>query len=469
MKDQYNYIFDEELEMVLQRFNEMLKAKEAKYFDVHEFEDIIDYYTDHQNLKYAELAVMHAKKQHPNIQSIKLKEVRLFLEKGQNNEAMLILNDLEKLEKTNSEIYFLKGLVNLVIQNKETAKRLFNTSIELFQEEKDEILYQVSINLLHFGFNNDAIEYLTRAYENNPNNLLVIYELANTYELIENYGFSIQFYKKYLDLDPFAETIWNALGQSYVEINCFHKAIEAFDFAISINPMYTSPYNNKAQIYIQKGEYNKAINIYEELIPLDIDNALIYFFIGDCYKQSGNYPMALKYFRKARSIDASNPDIWYQMGLAYFEQRKYKESVKYFEKSLQYNNQNSEVWFHLAEAYKFINKYDKALSAYKNVTVLNKHHDDAWVAYALLLSNQKQHKQAIQILDNAYPYNARSGKFNFTLSMLYYINKQYGKAVKFFEKGLQYDFNAYNKLLAGNMKGFPEKRFLSLIRKYSNQ
>ncbi|NBC83624.1 MAG: tetratricopeptide repeat protein [Bacteroidetes bacterium] len=469
MEESCNYLFDDNLEYTINRFQEMIKSRTTKFFDVHEFEELIDFYTDQHNFQYADKAVYHAIQQHPEALTIKIKEARLLLEKGIPQRAMLILDKLEPLEYANHDVYFLQGLAQLLSDNFTSAKKYMEKAAETVDDEKDEVLYQIGINLSQFGFHDDALIYLHEAHRLNKHNLLIIYELATTYEFKQNYELSARYYHKYLDQDPFAETMWNSLGQVQMENKKYDEALEAFDFAISINPMYTTPLQNKAMLFMRRLNFPKAIQVLEEVLPIDQNNTMVYNQLGECYKNLNELSGALRCYKTAASIDETNADAWYGIGMVLFQQNKYKDSTRYIQKALTYDRDNADYWFSLGDAYKKLNKTEKAINAYNNVTNIDQHDDEAWYEQALLLKRQKKINEAINLLNKAYSFNNCSARINYTLSLLYYLKKHHNLAEQYFEKGLQIDSLGYHKILNDAPRIRMDQRFQNLIRKYANQ
>ena len=62
---------DDDRFTTVKRFEDMLGSNKPLYFDVEEFEDIIEFYIDNNNLNHANKAIEIALEQHPISDSIK--------------------------------------------------------------------------------------------------------------------------------------------------------------------------------------------------------------------------------------------------------------------------------------------------------------------------------------------------------------------------------------------------------------
>lgn len=471
MDEGLNHLYEDNfgLSSSLNKFKEMLRGEEPRFFDVQEFEDIIEYYTDQQNFKYADTALQYANKIHPSSSNIKLKEARLCIEKGDLNIAIGILDKIEAIEHKNADLFFLKGLAYFSLNELGEAHNNFESAIELTEdpEDKEDMLYQVALNILQLEKFDEAITYLNRAYEANNENLLVIYELANCYEAMGKFEDSARYYTIYLDKDPFSESIWNALGIAYAADNLIDKAREAFDFAIAINPMYTSPFINKANIFIKKGNNREAIKIYEELISLDRDNVQNYYLIGECYEKTNHIIMALEYYNKAVEIDETYADAWFGIGNIYAGLNQHSRCITYFEKAIEYDEENPDFWYNLGVAQLKNNQYHNALFAFERVLLIDKYDAEAWVEQAKILILQNKLNDAVSILSKAYHYNSDSASVNYQLAIVYFINKELPLSIKFLKQALHLDFGTYSDVLKDYPEMLEHSQFIETIKNYA--
>ena len=102
-EDKASYSYEDELKEAVQKFERMRKNNENYFFDVIEFENIIDYYIENNNSIKAFEAATLASEQHPNSVSIQLRKARVLLDRGRAVDALKILKKLENIEPGNHE------------------------------------------------------------------------------------------------------------------------------------------------------------------------------------------------------------------------------------------------------------------------------------------------------------------------------------------------------------------------------
>ena len=77
------------------RFEDMLENQRPAYFDAEEFELIIDYYMQNNNLRRSRQAVDLALAQHPDDVNLRIKNARQFLVENDPKKAFDLLDQIE--------------------------------------------------------------------------------------------------------------------------------------------------------------------------------------------------------------------------------------------------------------------------------------------------------------------------------------------------------------------------------------
>ena len=463
-----SYYDEEDIIGSINRYEEMLKHNTSFFFDIYEFELIIDYYLDIHNFQKAKEAVITGINQHPSSSSLKFKLAQIYVQSGKPSKGLVLLREIEHLEDCSSDFYLLKGSALNVLGKKEEAKEAFTKSIELAYVYRDDVIYNIAFSYITTRQYKQAVKYLRLALEFNPQNISVIHELALCYERTDDLANGIKFYQKYLDLDPFAENIWFSIGVLYSSLERYDKAVESFDFAIALSPDYTSAYFSKANTYVNAGKYHEAIEVYEEIIMLEFDNLQAFCFMGECYEKLGMYRKALHFYQKAMAIDESYPEAWYGMGVAHFELDETIISLRCFKEAIRLDPENSDYWYMLGEVYRKLGKIEKSVEAFNRTVELDPNDYEAWLSHADIFFKENKLKDAIKVLTKAYEYNDDISTINYQLAAYYIYNNQPDKAYKYFEQGLLINYNEHSDLYNNIPETLKNGRINQLILKYRN-
>jgi tetratricopeptide (TPR) repeat protein len=450
------------------RFEDMLTRNNSCYFDIFEFENIVDYYIDQHNFLNARAAIERGLKQHPYSTSLKYRLAQIYIQNGKPSKGLHFLREIEAMEETNCDFFLLKGSALNVLGKKDDAFIAFDRAIKLSSEAKDEVIYNIAYSYLNTRRYNLAIKYFLLAHEVNPKNIQVLQELASVYEKLDRLDKSVEYYIKYLNLDPYSENTWFNLGMVYVSLEEYEKAIEAYDYAIAICPDYISAYFSKANALVNQELYKEAIKAYEEIIYLEPDNIQAFTCIGECYEKICLFKRAIHYYKKAISIDNTFDDAWFGIGMAHFQMEEYLPSLEYFLHANAIDPENPEYWFMLGEAYKELNIPEKAVDAFNRAVELDPNDSDAWLSHAEIYFVEDNLSEAISILKKAYQFNKEVSAINYNLAAYYLYNNQPVLASEYFEKGLAINFNDHQDLLNRYPLSSNSEIFSKLIRKYKN-
>ena len=217
------------------RYEDMIRKNTSYFFDVDEFQDIIDYYIDKNRPNSALRAIEIASGMHPLSSEIQLRKAQVLANTGRKSEALSILKKLEKVSSENPDVFLLMGIIYIAMDKEKEALENFEKSIHLADETKEDILISTAISLENAEKFTLAIKYLNQALKIQTTNTGVIFELAYCYERLANYTESIKYYQMFLDEDPFSSHVWFNLGVVYNLTDAFEEAIEAFGYAIAID------------------------------------------------------------------------------------------------------------------------------------------------------------------------------------------------------------------------------------------
>ena len=95
MSEKNESIFEsEEFLLLLQKYEKMLESKDSVFFDVEEYEQIIDFYLDEFQYEKAKKAAEMASVQHPTSVEIKYKIIHVYLEQGMGKPALEVLRTI---------------------------------------------------------------------------------------------------------------------------------------------------------------------------------------------------------------------------------------------------------------------------------------------------------------------------------------------------------------------------------------
>ncbi len=224
--------------------------------------------------------------------------------------------------------------------------------------------YKIGLSYLNSGNNSQAIYYLTRSYELNPNNPDVLNALGIAYSSVKEYRKAENYFLKAIDISPNKGELYTNLGVILAEEGKYNKAIWYFKKAIE-NDEYKNKekaFYNLALVYKKLGDDRK----YEEYLKkaLSYNQYFInaYLALGNYYLSQKRYEDALNIFMSAYNVGIYIPDVYLGLGKSYYYIGKLPKAKYYFLKAKRFAGDN---YFISSEAEKFIKLINETIAKEK--------------------------------------------------------------------------------------------------------
>ncbi len=457
----YNFLYEDDLDNAIRKFERMKKDNENYFFDVFEFEGIIDYYIESNNSSRAFEAALLASEQHPNSVSLQIRKARVLLDKGRAVEALRILKTLENIEPGNHEIYVAKGTAMAMLGDIQGAKKMFDFALSLDSDDTVIILYSITSVLQNLNYYEYLIPYMKRLVELESDDDDHLYDLAYAYEKIEDYDNSISLYLKYLELEPFSDSAWYNLAIIYNRREEYDKAIEAYDYALAINSQNTFALFNKGNILCLQDKYEEAIPVYLEYLENEPDNYEAMNNLAECYTRTGNLVLARKYLNDTIELAPDSPYPWYGLGVISLSSGNPDESIIYLRKAVRLDDEDPEIWYMLGKAHYARKEIKDTIRCYCEALKLEAYFTLIWIELGKIILKDGLVPRALPFFEKAYKKLGDIPGINYLLASFYLNIGLAENALRHLSLALDADdeiFEYFHEI-------FPERLFTRKIKK----
>lgn len=419
------------------KFEEMIENNEELYFDTEEYVDIIIYYLELGDYSYAELAVNHALKIHPNSLEIKTKQLEVFLELERYGKAKELIDELHQssLEDTDFLVCCAKYYSNLGNPKKSIEYCLKALKLE---EEENFLHNFIADEYVNLDDPFNALKHYTAALEHDPYDDYSLENVMICYSKLNRPQEALDFLNQYLDRFPFSETAWYEYGQFFFNKKNYEEAIKGFDYLLAINSGAVGVYANKASCYEAMSDWDKAISVYEEMLELEYTKAFTFYKIGLCYKEAGKLVPALTSFQKSLREDPQFYLAMMEQSQIYEEMGNTKEALYFAHEAATLNEGNLEYQKRLAFLYITCGEYEESLSCLKKLIESEPSRFYNWYAYSEVLMLIGEYEEAITVLEKALQTHQRAELY-YQLSNCYFNLKNDSEGIQKLEKALQLD------------------------------
>ncbi|MCT4648292.1 MAG: tetratricopeptide repeat protein [Carboxylicivirga sp.] len=467
MQDFLHASHDEALHSI-ERFEKMISADKIEYFDVHQIENIYDFYFDKNQIKQAEHILKIGLQQHPQASSLQVKRAMLLVEKGQSDEALFVLNKIAPIENSNPDVFLTLGWIFLQKSERSKAIKHYNKAVQVSFEDKEDVLLEISYNLNQCEYYQESISFLEQLLDLKPNYEEALFEYAFALDKTLEYEKSISIYNRLLEVNPFSENAWYNLGIIYNKTGAFHEACHAYNYTLTINPTHEEAHFNLGNSLVQSGHFKEALNAYFEHLSLTRDKGLCYQYIGDCWEQLGNYSLAIRFYKLTIQLMPKQADAWYGLGTTLMETCNFAGGLQAIDQAISINPVNADYWFAHARGLFEMEKTEDAVRSLENGLNLDPNELTAWfelLKLKLFLSDRFDTAHYLTELTQRYPDTAAVWYLNAIGHFHYLKNKE--EAIVAFYNAISIDPEGYKDIQEDYPDLMEDKDIKKIIQQYS--
>lgn len=139
-----------------------------------------------------------------------------------------IIQKGEQIDSSNGELHAARGIVDTFLYQEFTDANL--SFKKAFNKGASPHLYHwYAVYLLSIGNQKPAIQFMERALQEDPTNVMFNSELARSYYFNRQYAEALQLYDYTLDLDSSFQAALNGKGWTHVVLEEFSEAHEVFE------------------------------------------------------------------------------------------------------------------------------------------------------------------------------------------------------------------------------------------------
>ena len=435
------------------RFEEMLEDRRTRYFDAEEFELIIDYYVQHDDLKRSRQAVDLAVEQHPLDNSIRIKNARQYLVENNPRKAFKLLETAED-SHDDPDYYLTLGGCYAALGKPRTAIDVYLKALPYFEEEeKSDLYHAIGFSYQELKEYHNAIPYYKKSLDTttDPEYFNVtMYELTECFVDSGTYEDGIEYLNQRIENNPNEADSWAALGDIYRLTDRLEKAIDMYEFALAIDPTLLLANIDLANVYYDLNRFNEAIDSLQEALSHNVESAVLHTSMGDCHIKLQHYIDAKNEYDKALKIDDKLAEAWCGLGYVHSDTGNSQQALSCFQKAYSLEPYNDNHLFNLASEYWKINEKEKALECLLEVEKKQPNDTDLYFSLGELLADMDRYDEAICYLHLGLQRTDNDPTLKYLLAFLHLEKGERQLALHYLEEALEAYPEYYKEFLDFN-------------------
>ena len=448
----------------VRRFERMVAQHESVFFDLEDFENIIDHYVTNAEFDKALQACEAALGQYPFSTELLIDRAQVTAMRGDYTEAERQIDHVADLDPTNADVAVTRGIISTQRGEFAQAVEFFRAGLEQ-EPEREDIHFNLGLAFQSWQKFKSAAKHYKQSLRLNPDNETGVQELLHCLDITGRLEEHEAFFQRFADDDPYSATAWYNLGQYWYRREDFTKAANSFDYAVVISPDFHDAHHWLADTFVCQQEYLKAIPEFELAYPTGepTDEALCN--IGECYEKLRDWEPARRYYRQALEINPAMDEAWFGQGVLLQEQERWLEAIHYFRKATELYADSGEYWSALGAAENQVGNVVSALEAYEKATEVAPEDAQGWVSWSAILYEQGHFSEAVDLVRHAVELHPHEAHFHYMLCAYLLADGRMREAYNTLETALTLSFDQHVLLF----DYFPELREQPGLKKLIEQ
>lgn len=437
------------------------------FIDEEEFERIIDYYDEKEELSKALEASETALDYFPFSASLLIKKADLLLATRKYNQALETLEKAELFDARDINLYILKTDVYLALDKQEKAVELLEDAIQNFEgEEKIELLFELADVYDDYEEFDKVFDCLKVVLEEDPTNEEALYKICFWTDFTGRNEESIRLHRQIIDEQPYSELAWFNLAAAYQGLKLYEKAIDAYQYAIAIDDKFDYAYRNLGDAYIRLRKYKDAIEALEKVLELSKPEEVIYEAIGHCYDRLKNFAQARFHYRKASHLNAEDSKLYYKIACTYYNEGQFGSAVRQLESALKIHRLQHEYNLLMGECKMQMDQTKDAIHYLSTAIRVRPKNISGWESLIRCLYNAGFYQEARQQTLAAIKHTQAKPVFIYYLSAVLFAMNKPKEALLFLEKGLLASPKSVKKFVQLNPSILQKPQVVDMIARY---
>ncbi len=418
----------DQLSSSIRRYEEMMRKKEHYFFDVDVLIRIIDHFTETLEFQKALDVTKYAHTLHPHSISFTLKEAHLFALLGREEEALQLLDKVERINPFDIDIYLIRGNVYNSLEQYPRAIACFKKALELADGQKDDIWLSLAITSQNMGDFSKAVDYYEKCLTENPTNEVAMEEMITSLEFSRRLDDGITFFNKLIDDDPYGYMLWYYLGDIYGKKGLHEKAIQAYEYCLLIREDFAPAHLDMAHSLSMLEKFREAIDRYKQAFEYCQPDAFTYYNLGECHEQLREFEEARTYYKKAVKMNPEMAQAWYGIGVTCEEEERWYEAIHYIKKAIEIDDQNGDYLLALGDCEYQLGNHAEAEEYYKKVVDFDPVNPEGWMALGELQHETHRLDEAIETINAGLIYHPTVAELHYRLCCYLYLSGQLEEA-----------------------------------------
>lgn len=298
-------------------------------------------------------------------------------------------------------------------------------------------LHHMGIVKLQKGEISDAVLYIQRSVDVNPNQSGALSNLAHCLNALGQFHKAIEACKAAIDIASSNGPAWVNLGNAQKNLGLFGAARVSYRRAIEIDPNNPGYIYNLAVAYLDEGDFEKAAPLFIKCLSIDNRIPQAHNNLGICLLKSGNSIGALKHFEASVDQKPDYAEAWNNRSIALNDIGRHQDSLDSCNRAIELKPDYTEAWNNRSNPLNDLGRHEESLATCMRAIELRSDYTEAWINRGDTLCHLKRFKDAVISYDRAIELNPTfADAWNNRGNALHYLER-YEEALSSYERAIE--------------------------------
>lgn len=457
----------EQIQELLRKYNNLKMGRSHSFMEEDDFEMIIDYFDEKDDLHAALQAAENGIQQFPYSSMLLLKKADLQIVAKSYAESLATLEKAAIFDATNINLYILRTDALLALDRQAEAVAVLEAALEFFEgDERIELLFELADVYDDYEEFEKVFDCLKLILEDDGNNEEALLKICFWTDFTGRSEESITLHLKIIDDFPFNELAWFNLGTAYQGLKLYEKAVDSYLYALAIDEKFDIAYRNMGDAYIRIRKYKEAIEALEKVLEFSRPEDVIHEAIGHCYHKMDNFAMARFHYKKASHLNPSDSKLIYKIALTYFKEGQLDSAVRQLENAMKIHRMQPEYNLLMGECKLEQKKIKDAVQYFSNVVRARPKIANGWEALTRCLVKANFLEEAAEQSLNALTATGGKTLFIYYYSAILFAMGKPKEGLIHLETALQQNTKLLKKFIELNPQAIRIGQVMDIIVRY---
>lgn len=457
----------EDMQELLHAYHNLKMGRSHAFMEEEDFERIIDYFDEKDDLPAAQEAAENGIEQFPYSSMLLIKKADLQIAARQYAESLETLEKAELFDATDINLFILKTDALLALDRQQEAVGILETALNMFEgEERIELLFELADVYDDYEEFEKVFDCFRMVLEEDGNNEEALLKICFWADFTGRSEESIKLHQKIIDDFPFNELAWFNLGTAFQGLKLYEKSIDAYLYALAIDEKFDIAYRNMGDAYIRIRKYKEAIEALGKVLELSRPEDVIHEAIGHCYHKLDNFAMARFHYKKASHLNPEDSKLIYKIALTYFKEGQLDSAIRQLDNAMKIHGMQPEYNLLMGECKLEQNKIKDAVLYFSNVVRARPKIANGWEALTRCLVRANFLEEAAEQSLNALTATGGKTLFIYYYSAILFAMGRQKEGLLHLETALQQNTKLLKKFIGLNPQALRNSHVMDLIVRY---